>query len=186
MGIKIRILRLVDFFPRINLLQVSGFQCVCFNAACFLQTILSGLLIQKEKKRRKKQRHCSSSWKELAPFLLCPDQRAPGPLHWGPVHWGPPAAAPTAAPDRVAAVVERCWCWALPSLTNSFQWGTQSDICFPIVDFRRLFLVKLQLVTDFKANHLSQPVILFLSWNWTFAFNSSFEFSSNATFVTTF
>ena len=71
------------------------------------------------------------------------------------------------------------------SLTNSSEWHTRGDICFPSTNSGWLFLGKRQLVTNLKANHLNQPVIFF-SWNWTFPLDSSSEFGSNAVFVTKF
>lgn len=50
---------------------------------------------------------------------------------------------------------------SFPSLMSSSEWGTHGDGSFPVTAFGLFFSIKLQLVTNVKAYHLSQPVIFF-------------------------
>ena len=152
MGIKVRILRhLLVFIPRINLLQASGFQSVCFNSECFQETKFSVEFWHWKRKIR--QRHWSSGrGRALRDFSSAPPATPQGPVPEAPLQ--PPlgqALRPVASAGVCVGVGP-----SFASLTDSSEWSTPGDVCFPITDPGWLFLVKQQLVTNLKANHLNQ------------------------------
>lgn len=112
--------------------------------------IFSGILTLKKKDKAGTLKSWPGS--RSAGFLLRPASDAPGPRAEGPSAAALGQALHPVASAGVFVGVGP----SVASLTNSSEWSTPGDVCFPITDPGWLFLVKQQLVTNLKANHLNQ------------------------------